>query len=110
VQAATVREMARSHTGNVHARLQKSTNPNLSKDFPVGAGADGWGLGFQIAAPSTTSASFRRPGALTWAGIFNTHFWVDPAANTGVVFMTQTLPFYDDRVMKLMHDFEDLVY
>ena len=110
VQAATVREMARSQTGNVHARLQKSTNPNLSKDFPTGAGADGWGLGFQVAAASTTTASFRRPGALTWAGIFNTHFWVDPAANTGVVFMTQTLPFYDDRVMKLMHDFEDLVY
>ena len=110
LQAATVREMERSHTGNVHARLQKSTNPNLSKDFPIGAGADGWGLGFQIAAPSTTSASFRRPGAYTWAGIFNTHFWVDPAAKAGVVFMTQTLPFYDDRVMKVMHEFEDLVY
>ena len=109
-QAASVRDMGRSHTGSVHARLQKSTNPNLSKDFPVGAGADGWGLGFQVAAASTTRPSFRQPGAYTWAGIFNTHFWVDPGAKTGVIFMTQTLPFYDDRVMKLMSDFEDLVY
>jgi CubicO group peptidase (beta-lactamase class C family) len=110
LQAGTVRDIERSHTGNVRVRLQKSTNQNLSKDFPVGAGADAWGLGFQLAAPSTTSASFRRPGAYTWAGIFNTQFWVDPAAKVGVIFMTQTLPFYDDRVMKLMHEFEDLVY
>ena len=39
LQAATVRDVERSHTGNVRARLQTSTNPNLSKDFPVGAGA-----------------------------------------------------------------------
>ena len=77
----------------------ESASPTLSKNFPVGAGKDRWGLGFQLAAEK--QANRRTPGSGTWAGIFNTHFFIDPAREIGVVVMMQTLPFYDDASMKV---------
>jgi len=35
---------------------------------------------------------------LSWAGIQNTHFWIDPTNGIGVVLMLQILPFYDEKV------------
>ena len=45
----------------------------------------------------------------TWAGIYNTHFWVDPKREIAAVLMIQVLPFYDDSVIKLYHDFEEAI-
>jgi len=36
------------------------------------------------------------PGSYTWAGIYNTHFWVDPKWKIAAVLLIQVLPFYDD--------------
>lgn len=105
-----VAQIASPHTGPVLVETQPSTNPALSRPFPVGAGADAWGLGFQITAAASTGPGRRSPGSYAWAGIFNTHFWVDPARGIGVVFLTQVLPFYDERVMQAMEGFEELVY
>ena len=87
---------------------QVSAAPALSKDFPLGAGRDKWGLGFQLAADR--QANRRSPGSGTWAGIFNTHFFVDPQKEIGVVVMMQTLPFYDEASMKLYADVEEAIY
>jgi CubicO group peptidase (beta-lactamase class C family) len=102
--------MTRNQMGDIVVQTQPSTNPNLSKPFPAGAGADTWGFGFQITAADSTKPALRSPGSYTWAGIFNTHFWVDPGREIGVVFLTQTLPFYDEKVMQVMAGFEELVY
>lgn len=110
LESRTVREMVRNHVGPIVVQTQPSTNLNLSRPFPLGAGADKWGLGFQLAAPGSTRAGLRKPGSYTWGGIFNTHFWVDPEARIGVIFLAQVLPFYDERVMKVMQRFEELVY
>jgi CubicO group peptidase (beta-lactamase class C family) len=40
----------------------------------------------------------------------NTHFWIDPARQIGVVMMVQVLPFYDERVLGLLRGFEEIVY
>jgi methyl acetate hydrolase len=80
----------------------------LSRNFPVGAGKDKWGLGFQLAADRRPNR--RSPGSGTWAGIFNTHFFIDPSKAIGVVVMMQTLPFYDDSSMKVYADVEEAVY
>jgi methyl acetate hydrolase len=97
-----------SHTGNVVVKEQQSANPVLSRNFPVGAGKDKWGLGFQLAAE--TQPNRRSPGSGTWAGIFNTHFFIDPSKEIGVVVMMQTLPFYDEASMKVYADVEEAVY
>jgi methyl acetate hydrolase len=104
----SVKTMFEPHTGTVVVPLQKSSNQALSKDFPVGAGEDKWGLGFQLA--KARKANRRSPGSGTWAGIFNTHFFVDPVKQVGVIVMMQTLPFYDDASMKVYDGVEEIVY
>ncbi len=40
-------------------------------------------------------------GSGSWAGIFNTHFWADPATGiTGAIY-TQTLPFVESPVLQI---------
>jgi methyl acetate hydrolase len=46
------------------------------------------------------------PGSYTWAGIYNTHFWVDPKWKIAAVLLIQVLPFYDDATMNLYQNFE----
>jgi CubicO group peptidase (beta-lactamase class C family) len=104
----TVKTMFENHTGNVVVQPQKSTNLSLSRDFPVGAGEDKWGLGFQLAR--TKRPNMRSAGSGTWAGIFNTHFFIDPAREIGVIVMMQTLPFYDEASMKVYAGAEEIVY
>ena len=110
LETGTVHQMTRNQMGDVVVQTQPSTIPALSKPFPAGAGADTWGFGFQITAAASTKPTLRRPGSYNWAGIYNTHFWVDPKAEIGVVFLTQVLPFYDERVMQTLQGFEELVY
>jgi CubicO group peptidase (beta-lactamase class C family) len=109
ISERSAKSMLEVHTGDVVVGEQKSTNQALSRDFPVGAGEDKWGLGFQLAMPASPKPDMRGRGSYTWAGIFNTHFWGDPTRDIGVVFMTQTLPFYDEGAMRTMAGFEALV-
>src|SRR5262245_9498438 len=95
-------------TGSVVVKEQQSSNLALSKNFPVGAGKDKWGLGFQLAAEKLSNR--RSPGSGTWAGIFNTHFFIDPSRELGVVVMMQTLPFYDEASMKVYSGAEEAIY
>jgi methyl acetate hydrolase len=104
----SVKTMLESQTGKVVVQPQESANLTLSRNFPVGAGKDHWGLGFQLAAE--TAPNRRSPGSGTWAGIFNTHFFVDPNRELGVVMMMQTLPFYDEAAMKVYAGVEEAVY
>src|SRR4026209_105948 len=95
-------------SGTVVVKEQQSANLSLSRNFPVGAGKDKWGLGFQLAADSQPNR--RSPGSGTWAGIFNTHFFIDPSKEIGVVVMMQTLPFYDEPSMKVYSSVEEAVF
>lgn len=52
----------------------------------------------------------RAAGSLGWAGICNTHYWIDPARDVAAVFMTQSLPFAEARVMRAFENFEQAVY
>ena len=74
----TVREMSKNQTGSVKVRLQPTADPLRSKPYPLGAGEDVWGLGFQIAAPASRRRTCARPGSMNWAGINNTFYWIDP--------------------------------
>jgi hypothetical protein len=48
----------------------------------------------------------RGAGSLTWAGIYNTYYWIDPKKRIAAVFMTQVLPFADQRVSRVYRQFE----
>ena len=106
----SVKMMGENNIGSIFVELQLTTDESLSKSFPLGAGHDKFGLGFQIASNNPQFAKFRSPGSLSWAGILNTEFWIDPAKHIGGVMMMQVLPFYDDSAIRTLRDFEELVY
>jgi CubicO group peptidase (beta-lactamase class C family) len=87
---------------------QESADLARSRNFPLGAGKDRWGLGLQLAAEKLPNR--RTPGSGTWAGIFNTHFFIDPGREIGVIVMMQVLPFYDEAAMKVYAGVEEAVY
>jgi CubicO group peptidase (beta-lactamase class C family) len=47
---------------------------------------------------------------MSWAGINNTFFWVDPQQQIGVIVLMQVLPFYDDAAIAILQGTEKLVY
>jgi methyl acetate hydrolase len=106
----TVRIMTSNQIGSTFVETMPAVQPGLSDAFPFGAGKDKFGLGFQITMTDGTSAHERAAGSYTWAGINNTHFWVDPKNGIGVVMMTQVLPFYNATSMDVMKRFEHLIY
>jgi CubicO group peptidase (beta-lactamase class C family) len=108
ITGETLREMTRNQIGGLVVPLQPTANPGLSKPFPLGAGKDKWGLGFQLAAVKAKNA--RSVGSYSWAGIYNTEFWVDPQKHVGAVLMMQALPFYDDKAIETLRGFETRVY
>jgi len=106
----TVADMRRNQTGNVKVRLQPVADASRSKPYPLGAGEDVWGFGFQLAAPAKPDPNMRRPGSMNWAGINNTFFWIDPEQQIGVIVLMQMLPFYDDAAISVLQGVEGLVY
>ena len=54
--------------------------------------------------------SGRSAGSLTWAGIFNTYYWLDPQKRIAAVFMTQILPFADGPAVHAYGEFEKALY
>jgi methyl acetate hydrolase len=106
----SVQLMGENNIGPIFVELQPAAEPSLTKPFPLGAGHDKFGLGFQIASSDPQYTMFRSPGSMSWAGIYNTEFWVDPVRHIGGVMMMQVLPFYDDNAIRTLRDFEKLVY
>jgi methyl acetate hydrolase len=52
----------------------------------------------------------RRAGSMGWAGVLNTHYWIDPASNLTGVLMTQSLPFVEPRFIATYQAFERAAY
>ena len=105
----TVALMGQNHAGPAHIAGVKSVMPNLAHpvDFFPGQ-RQGWGLSFLINLER--SAQGRSPGSLSWAGLANTYFWIDPTECVGGVIMTQMLPFADPAVLSAYNAFERAVY
>jgi methyl acetate hydrolase len=106
----SVKMMGENNIGSIFVELQPATDPSHAKPFPLGAGHDKFGLGFQLASGDPRYARFRSAGSMSWAGIYNTEFWIDPVQHIGGVMMMQMLPFYDDGAIRTLRDFEELVY
>jgi CubicO group peptidase (beta-lactamase class C family) len=71
-------------------------------------GTGGFGLDFFVrtAPPQTPEENRGAVGEFFWDGLASTLFWVDPANDMAVVFMTQKIPFDGT----LHHDIRDAIY
>jgi methyl acetate hydrolase len=101
----TVALMAENQIGDLKAGILKTTNPALSNDVDLFPGVQlRWGLGHMINIDPVPGG--RRAGSLTWAGLLNTYYWIDPTARIAGVIMMQILPFADRRALKAYRQFE----
>jgi methyl acetate hydrolase len=108
LKAETVALMGQNHIGAVSVPALKSALPR-SADFTfIADGRDKWGLGFLITADQVPGK--RSPGSLSWGGINNTFFWVDPARGIAGVIMMQYLPFADAKALATYDTFERGAY
>ena len=52
----------------------------------------------------------RKAGTQSWAGVCNTHYWVDRTSDVAGVIFTQSLPFVEEPYMRTYEAFETAVY
>jgi CubicO group peptidase (beta-lactamase class C family) len=108
LKAETVALMGQNHIGAVSVPALKSALPR-SADFTfIADGRDKWGLGFLITTDQVPGK--RSPGSLSWGGINNTFFWIDPARGIAGVIMMQYLPFADAKALATYDTFERGAY
>ena len=101
----TVALMSANQIGNLEAGILKTTNPALSNDVDFFPGVRlRWGLGHMINIDPVPDG--RKAGSLTWAGLFNTYYWIDPTMRIAGVIMMQILPFADRQALKAYRQFE----
>jgi CubicO group peptidase (beta-lactamase class C family) len=109
LSAGSVAEMGQNHIGALTVPALKSAMPERSNDFIfVADGRDKWGLGFLITADQVPGK--RSAGSLSWGGIYNTYFWLDPARGLAGVILMQFLPFADPKALAVYDGFERGVY
>jgi len=105
----TVALMGQNQIGDITAGLWKTTNNQLTNDLDLFPGIPcKWGLGYMI--NTLPGPNGRSAGSVTWGGIFNTYYWLDPQKRIAGVFMTQILPFGDHKAVALGGEFERGIY
>lgn len=105
----TVDAMSRNQIGDQRVCALKTAMPPYSNDAEFFPGMPKtWGLGFMINTEEAPTG--RSAGSLAWAGLANSYYWIDPAKGVGGVWLTQVLPFVDEKAIPACFAFERAVY
>ncbi|HXP05272.1 MAG TPA: serine hydrolase domain-containing protein [Stellaceae bacterium] len=105
----TVRLMGENHIGGLPAGILKTNAPLLTNDVDLFPGQPvRWGLGYMLTPEPGPNG--RSAGSVTWAGLFNSYYWLDPVKRVTGLIMTQVLPFADPQVLAVYGAFERGVY
>jgi methyl acetate hydrolase len=109
LKAETVAEMSRNQIGDLSLLPMTSLMPQFARNpIRIPGAMDKFGLGFGLNTNAVEGG--RSAGSLSWAGIYSTYFWIDPAKKTCAVIMMQLLPFSDDAAVTTVEQFERAVY
>jgi methyl acetate hydrolase len=105
----TVAQMMVNQIGDLNAHEMRTAQPGFSNSFDQFPGQPHkWGLSFDI--NTKPGPNGRAAGSISWAGLLNCYFWLDPVTKVTGALFTQILPFYDDRVVALYGAFERGLY
>jgi methyl acetate hydrolase len=109
LRPATVALMGQNQIGDLPLGMMKTAMPELSNDVDLFPGVR-CGHGLASVINMRQGPNGRSAGTLTWAGLFNSYYWIDPQKHVTGVILTQILPFADDRAVRLYGEFERGVY
>lgn len=109
LKAETVKHMGENSIGDLEVPDFVSENPALALSGPIFPGQVArWGLSFALNTEDVPGG--RGAGSLTWAGVHNTFYWVDPKKDIATVLMMQLLPANDPKVLELLVNYEQALY
>lgn len=104
----TVRQAFTNQIGDLDfPPLIKTAHPASSDDFKAGPGWK-WGHGLILNTDDVDGG--RAAGSGGWAGLCNTHFWVDPTTGVTGAIYSQTLPFVTAGAWAMYQDYERALY
>ncbi|MCX6466115.1 MAG: serine hydrolase [Pseudonocardiales bacterium] len=84
-----------------------TADPTATHEFNAGPGYK-WGLGLLLNTRDVPG--MRRAGSGAWAGLCNTHFWVDPTTGICASIYSNFLPFVPPEALALYADYEKALY
>jgi len=101
--------MAQNQIGEMTLPALTTLNPQLvAPNTVLPGGVDAFGLGFAL--NRKPRASGRGVGTISWAGVFNTFFWIDQERDVCAVLLVQMLPFGDPGPTRLVEEFDRAIY
>ncbi len=105
----TVALMSQNSMGELDVKTLHTAVPSFSNDANFYPDMQQkWGLSFLINTEETKEG--RSAGSLSWAGLANSYYWIDPVKDICGVWATQLVPFADDVAMQNFRDFEAALY
>jgi CubicO group peptidase (beta-lactamase class C family) len=109
LKAETVNSMFQNNIGDIQPAALATLMPTLSNTADMSFGEKAtFGLGLLLHTDGITGG--RKANTGSWAGLFNSYYWVDREAGTYGIFGTQVLPFYDGVAIETLLEFEQAVY
>lgn len=106
---AGIERMLSNHMGPIQFQKMLTAAPPVTADFdPFPGTVKTHSLGFMRNEADITGR--RRAGAQSWAGVLNTHYWLDLQKDLAAVIMTQSLPFVEPPFMQAYEQFEAAAY
>lgn len=108
LQEDTVRAAFTNQIGDLDFPAEIPTaDPNASGPFNAGPGYK-WGYGLLLNTEDIPG--MRRAGSGAWAGLCNTHFWIDPTTGICASIYSNFLPFVTPPALQLYVDYEKALY
>ncbi|KAL4970923.1 serine hydrolase domain-containing protein [Aspergillus stella-maris] len=90
--------------------LETAEDPELGPMVRAGVDSKDWQYGFGGTLQTRDVAGTCRKGTLSWQGLPNCYWWIDPATGTCGLYMSQLMPAGDPESMKLAIDFRREIF
>jgi methyl acetate hydrolase len=104
----TVDEAFRNQIGELDFPAEIPTADPASSG-PLSAGP-GYKWGYGLLLNTADQPGGRRAGSGSWAGLFNTHFWIDRTTGICASIYSNSLPFIPPEALKLYLNYETALY
>ncbi len=108
LQEATVAAAFQNQIGDLDFPAEiRSADAAITDTLAVGPG---WKWGYGLLLNTQDSPGGRKAYSGAWAGLLNTHFWIDPTTGICASIYTNSLPFITPEAMGMYGDFEQALY